>query len=219
MKVSIKKILLISACIIAVIALSAITGFVVYVSSPGFKETARQYALRAIEEETGGKATLGRVYWNWWTQRVSLLDLTVRGSEPADGSPLVHIESVEAGINLRSLLKQRLDLFELTVTRPEFHLFVDAKGNTNLPGPQPREAGKRDFQLSIENFKVAQGNAFVNERQIDIDFVLRNLYSDLSYQGMNRILTAHVSYDGVLNRPSELPIPYSLSSDFDFTRD
>jgi hypothetical protein len=28
-----------------------------------------------------------------------------------------------------------------------------------------------------------------------------------------------VSYDGVLERPSQLPIPYSLSSDFDFTRD
>jgi translocation and assembly module TamB len=205
--------------VIAVLAVSVVAGLLVYVSSPGFKETARQYAVRAIEEETGGKATLGRMYWNWWSQRVSLLDLTVRGSESADASPLVHVESIEAGINLRSLLKRRLDMFELTATRPEFHLFVDAKGNTNLPSPQPRDAGKMDFQLSIENFKVAQGTAFVNERQIDIDFVVRNLNSNLSYQGASRILTAHVAYDGVLERSSQLPIPYSLSSDFDYTRD
>ncbi len=218
MKVFTKKTLLISACVIVLIAMSAITGLLVYISSPGFKETARQYALRAIEDETGGRATLGRLYWNLWTQRVSLLDVTVRGTEPADGVPMAHIESIEAGVNLRSLLKRKLDLFELTVSRPEFHLFVDAKGNTNLPSPKPREAGKTNFQLSIENFKVAQGIAFVNERQIDINLVLRNLDSNLSYQGVSRILTAHVSYDGVLERPSQLPIPYSLSSDFDFTR-
>ena len=218
MKAFTKKILLISACVIVVIAISAITGLIVYVSSPSFKETARQYALRAIEEETGGTATLGRLYWNLWTQRVSLFDITVHGTEPADGSPLVHIESIEAGVNLRSLLERRVDLFELTVTRPELHLSVDAKGNTNLPSPQSREAGTTDYQLSIKNFKVAQGVAFINERRLDINFVLKNLDSDLSYQGANRILTAHVSYDGVLERPSELPIPYSLSSDFDFTR-
>jgi uncharacterized protein involved in outer membrane biogenesis len=204
--------------VIFLIAISAITGLLVYISSPGFKETARQYALRAIEDETGGTATLGRLYWNLWTQRVSLLDITVHGTEPADGAPMAHIESIEAGINLRSLLKRKLDLFELTVSRPEFHLFVDAKGNTNLPNPKPHQAGKTDFQLSIENFKVAQGIAFVNERQIDINFVLRNLDSNLSYQGVSRILTAHVSYDGVLERPSQLPIPYTLSSEFDFTR-
>jgi autotransporter translocation and assembly factor TamB len=51
-----------------------------------------------------------------------------------------------------------------------------------------------------------------------MNFVLKNLDSNLSYQGASRILTAHVSYDGVLERPSQLPIPYSLSSDFDYTR-
>lgn len=213
-----RKTLLIAVCMVAVIAISAITGMVIYISSPGFKETARQYVQRAIENETGGRVTLGRLHWNWWTQRVSVLDLTVRGTEPAEGPPLAHVESIEAGVNLRSLLKRRLDLFELTVTRPEFHLTVDSKGNTNLPSPIPQAEGRSDFQLSIENFKVAQGMAFVNERRVDIDFVLKNLDSDLSYQGTNRILTAHVSYDGVLGRPSQLPIPYSLSADFDFTR-
>jgi len=219
LKVFTKKILLISACVIAVIAISAITGVLVYISSPEFKDTARQYALRSIEDETGGTATLGRLYWNLWTQRVSLFDITVRGMEPADGDPMVHIESIEAGVNLRSLLQRKLDLFELTVSRPEFHLFVDAKGNTNIPSPKPHEAGKTNFQLSIENFKVAQGTAFVNERRVDINFVLRNLESNVSYQGASRILTAHLSYDGVLERSSQLPIPYSLSSDFDYTRD
>ena len=199
--------------------IAAITGVLVYVSSPRFKETARQYVLKAIENETGGRVTIGRLHWDWWTQRVSILDLTIRGTEPADGAPLAHVESIEAGINLRSLLKRRLDLFELTVTRPELHLTVDSMGNTNLPTPPPQSGGRSDFQISIENFTIAQGTAFVNERQIDIGLVVRNLQSDLSYKGASRVLTARLSYDGVLNRSSQLPIPYSLSSEFDFTRD
>jgi hypothetical protein len=218
LKGSTKKILLTAVGLVALATISAIGGALIYVSSPQFKETARQYVLRAIESETGGRATIGRLYWDWWTQRVSILDLTIRGSEPADAAPLAHIESIEAGINIKSLLKRRLDLFELTVTRPELRLTVDSMGNTNLPSPPPKKEGRSDFQISIENFTVAQGTAFVNERRIDIGLVVRNLESELSYQGASRILAARLSYDGVLNRPSHLPIPYSLSSEFDFTR-
>src|SRR5205823_2449599 len=79
-------------------------------------------------------------------------------------------------------------------------------------------AGRTDFRLNIRNFKVAQGAAFVNERKVDLDFALKNLDSDLSYQGVTRIMTAHLSYDGVLERPGARSIPYSFASDFDFTR-
>src|SRR6185436_2479920 len=111
------------------------------------------------------------------------------------------------------------DLFELTVTRPEIHLTLDEKGNTNLPNPPAQnENGISDFQLSIENFKVAQGQAFINERRLDVDFVLKNVESDLSYQGATRIMTGHTSFDGLLDVQDQKPIPYSFSADWDFTR-
>ncbi len=204
---------------IVLVALAAVCGALVYFSSPEFKETARQYAIREIEKRTGGQATLSRLSWNLWSQRIHLLDLTLRGMEPVGSAPLAHIESVEVGVNLRSLFKHRIDLFELTVTRPEIHLSLDANGNTNLPNPPPQNGSPiADYQLSIENFKVAQGIAFVNERRLDVDFVLKNVESDLTYQEVTRIMTAHTSFDGVLELQSQRPIPYSFSADWDFTR-
>jgi len=202
-----------------VAALVAAGGILAYLSSPEFKEKARLLVVGEIESRTGGHASVGRLHWNLWTRRVTLFDVTIRGVEPADGPPLAHIESIEAGLSFRSLLNRKLDLFELTVTRPEFHLFVDATGGTNLPSPPPRdESGLAEYQVSIRNFRVASGLAFVNERQFGVDFTLRNLESDLTYQSVNRILSAHTTYDGVLNRTDLAAIPYRLSADVDYTR-
>jgi uncharacterized protein involved in outer membrane biogenesis len=165
--------------IVVTVAIAAIGAVLVYISSPEFKEKARQYAVREIEKETGGHVTISKLYWNLWNQKVSFLDLTFRGMEPSQGPPLAHIESIDAGISVRSLFKRKLDLFNLTVTRPVFHLYVDEMGNTNLPSPPPRDlTGLANFQLSIENLKIAQGEAFVNERQFNLDFLLKNLSSD-----------------------------------------
>ena len=91
-------------------------------------------------------------------------------------------------------------------------------GNTNLPNPPPHNRlGNTDYQISIANFKVAQGAAYVNEKQVALDFTLKNLESDLSYQSVNRIMTAHLTYDGVLERIGARAIPYSFAADFDFT--
>ena len=176
MKFLSKKTLLIISGFIVLVVLAAVVGALVYVTSPEFKENARQYAIREIENRTGAHVTLTRLSWNLWSQRIQLLDLTLHGMEPPGSVPLAHIESVEVGLNLRSLFKHRFDLFELTVTRPEIHLTLDEKGNTNLPNPPAQnENGISDFQLSIENFKVAQGQAFINERRLDVDFVLKNV--------------------------------------------
>jgi translocation and assembly module TamB len=214
-----KKTLLLVFGFAVLLVIGVAGGALIYISSPAFKEKARLYAVAELERDTGGRVTLGRLYWNLWTRRVSILDLTIHGMEPADAAPLAHIESIEAGVSFRSLLKQKIDLFELTVTRPEFHVTIDSAGNTNLPNPPPRDySGLSNYQLNIENFTVAQGMAFVNERQIQLDFILRDLASDLSYHSVNRILTAHLSYNGVLQRPGSVAIPYGLAADFDYTR-
>jgi len=153
-----KKTFFLISGFVALLVLAAVSGALVYFSSPQFKEKARQYAIREIEKRTGGHAELVRLTWNPWSRRIHLLDLTLHGMEPAGSAPLIHVESVEVGVNVRSLFKHRIDLFELTVSRPEIHLTLDANGNTNLPNPPPQdETGISDFQLSIDNFKVAQG--------------------------------------------------------------
>jgi len=206
---------------IAIVILAAIGGLVVYISSPAFEEQVRRFIVREIERRTGTMVTLNRFDLNLWHQRFRLEDLTLRGLEPDNEAPLAHFERIDIGLNYRTLFQKRIDLFELTLTRPAFHIQVYPDGKTNLPSPE--SGGERkpfDFQISIQNFNILGGTALLNERTIDIDFSLANLAGVLNYQGAREVLETHIRYDGVFDRSGEgkLSIPYTLAADMNYTR-
>jgi len=206
---------------IAIVILAAIGGLVVYISSPAFEEQVRRFIVREIERRTGTMVTLNRFDLNLWHQRFRLEDLTLRGLEPDNEAPLAHFERIDIGLNYRTLFQKRIDLFELTLTRPAFHIQVYPDGKTNLPSPE--SGGERkpfDFQISIQNFNILGGTALLNERTIDIDFSLANLAGVLNYQGAREVLETHISYSGVFDRSGEgkLSIPYTLAADMNYTR-
>src|SRR5688572_12853652 len=142
-----RRALFTALAIVALVCVSLFGGLFVYINSAGFKDRIRQSLVREIEARTGTSAALGKVRWNLREQRIFLEDITLRGLEPADGPPLARIESITAGVNFRSLLQRRLNLFQLTITRPRFRLLIDSSGKTNFPSPSPAdETGKLDYQ-------------------------------------------------------------------------
>jgi uncharacterized protein involved in outer membrane biogenesis len=207
--------------IIALIILAVIGGLFMYVNSTAFDQEARRYIIREIEQRTGATVTLGTFDWSFWNQRFRLEDLTLRGLEPPEEAPLAQFERIDIGLNFRTLLQRQINLYELTLTRPEFHVIVGADGKTNLPSPQRRgDPQPFNFQISIENFNLVDGSALLNERKIRIDFSVRNLSSALNYQGAREVLASQLRYDGVLDRSADgkPSIPYTLSADMDYTR-
>ena len=67
-----KRNFLIAGLIVVTVAIAAIGAVLVYISSPEFKEKARQYAVREIEKETGGHVTISKLYWNLWMTKQML---------------------------------------------------------------------------------------------------------------------------------------------------
>jgi translocation and assembly module TamB len=204
------------------IAFLAVIGMiVVYLRSAAFHLRARQYIVEQIARKTGAVATLGDFNWSFLHRSIILDDLTLRGLEPAEEAPLVHIRRIEVGVRLRMLLEHRIDLSDLTVSQPELHLLVQPDGKTNIPAP-PRDENQQPFQfaISVRNCKIADGSALVNEQRINIDFSAQNLAALMNYYNQREVLEAHLQYDGVFDRnPSvEPPIPYTLSADIDYTR-
>jgi autotransporter translocation and assembly factor TamB len=195
-------------------------GVYVYLNSPQFNERLRAFVVQKAAEHTGARVTLGSFQWSVRSQQLVLKDITFRGTEPESEPPLGHIESISAGIKLRSLLQRRIDLFDLQIVGPEIHLRVDADGRTNLPGPVPQmeQTPESRLTVSIDRLKVINGRAYINDRQTKIDFDIKDLSSDLLYRADTQTLTANVSYSGKLDNPGSFSIPYSLSSEFDLTR-
>ena len=216
-----KRWLLALLSVLALCVLALVGGLVVYVNSPAFGEKARRYVVREVERRTGGEASLRKFNWNFWQQRFRLQDLTLRGLEPQDQAPLAHFDQIDIGLNFQTLFQKRIDLFELTLSRPEFHVVIGADAKTNFPSPETRGDGTPfDFRISITNFNLIHGAALVNERRLDLDFSVANLAGVLNYQGTREVLESHIRYDGLYDRSFERKpsIPYTLSADTDYTR-
>jgi len=214
-----RRTLLIASAIVFLALISAIAGLYVYVNSPAFNQKVRDFVVEKTAAYTGTRVTLGHLRWSLRDQRIVIENLTLRGKELATEPPLVHVELITAGVNLRSLLQRRLDLYELTVINPEFHVRVDSEGRTNLPEPTARTAGPETrLVLSIDSLKITGGKGVINDRQSAIDFAITNLVSDLRYRGDTQILSAQLAYNGTLAIVGRTTIPYRLSSQFDFTR-
>jgi len=213
-----RRILLAAAGIAVLVILGLIAALWSFINSPRFEETAKDFIVREITKQTGAEASLDDFDWSIRQQRFVLRGLTIRGLEPPDHPPLAHVESIQIGVRLRTLLQRRVDLFELIVARPQFHLIVDRNGRTNLPDPPvDREKEKLDFQFSIDSIRIVDGYALINERKIDLDLELANLSSAIKYAPATRVLSLNLNYDGKLWREQLRPIPYTLSADLDYT--
>jgi len=207
--------------IVTILIALAIAAVTAYFKSPAFDARARRYIVQELENRTGARVTLGNLDWSFWQRRIRLEDLTLHGLEPDGHPPLAHFGRIDIGLNIRTLLERKIDLYELAIFQPEFHILVGPDGKTNFPTPQTSSPGQPSgFQISIQNFNVLQGSAIINERRLDIDLSLTNLAALLNYHPTREVLEAHLRFDGVLDRSPDLrlPIPYTLSADLDYTR-
>jgi translocation and assembly module TamB len=209
---------LLSGIVIAMLVLAG--AVVLYFRSSAFNERASRYIVQEIQQRTGANVSLKNFGWSFWRQRLWFDDLILRGLEPSGEAPLAHFTRIDVGLNFRTLVQRRINLFELTFSRPEFHILVTPDGRTNFPSPPQPQGKPTDFEISIKNFNVLDGSAVLNEQRVNVDLSLTNLAAILNYQAAREVLQAHLSYDGVLDRSPDVkqPIPYTLSAELDYTR-
>src|SRR5262249_12420558 len=140
--------------------------------------------------------------------------------EPQEEAPLAHLGRIDIGMNFQTLLQKRVDLFELNVVQPEFHILVRPDGTTNFPTPPSKVNKPAEFEISIRNFSFVNGSALINEQRINMDFSLQNLDALFDYQKERKVLHFHLDYDGIFDRVPDvkLAIPYTLETDMDYTR-
>src|SRR5215469_12236715 len=128
------------ATLIAFLALIAVIA--AYLGSAAFHLLVRQYIAEQIAGRTGAQVTLADFHWSFLHEAFILEGLTLRGLEPAEEAPLAYFNRIQVRINLRTLFEHRIDLSELTIVQPEFHLLVTPDGKTNIPSPPQTSPGQ-----------------------------------------------------------------------------
>lgn len=111
----------------------------------------------------------------WPRTRIDLRDITI-ASRPGEAPPhLLHVDRLQAAIDLRRLLGGDLVLPELVVDAPDLQLEKDADGHANWrlpPGPDPAPESRQEIPI-IEHLRIDAGHLRYRDRARDVDLDMR----------------------------------------------
>ena len=159
---------------------------------------------------------------NFGTLSVDLYGLDVAGAAPYASPSLLTVEHAEAGVRIVSVLSAKWYLDSVRVDKPTVHLFIDAKGNTNLPKFQSSSQSSSNstsiFDLGIRHAVLTQGEVYFNDKQSTLDADLHDVEFRAAFDALQKKYSGHLAYsDGHLYSGSYQPVPHALDAEFDAT--
>ena len=208
-----KIIAAVSTLSLGLLAVSA--GTVYFLGSEDFRILATDNIVRAIEGRTGLATSLESFEIDFRNQTFALAGLVLRGDEDPSDPPLVSFERVEVGLRWNALIGGEVDLTSLEIVGPRLRIEIGDNGSTNIPPPPDQaEGAASDFEVSVGDLSVSDGQLSFNEERVDIDFTLSDLEGRFDYAEATRVLSGHIEYAGAVERLDKPAIPYELSTDF-----
>jgi translocation and assembly module TamB len=204
--------------VLGILILAGIVGGYLFLESASFQ----RYAIRTIVEDTnnatGGRAEIGSFDFHPSTLTAHLYDITIRGSEPASQSPLLHIDKLTIGLKIQSLLQRKVTLSQLLIEHPAIQVRVDRQGRSNIPqSPQPQTGGGETniFDLAAMHVLLSGGEIIYNDASIPLDADLYGLSAEIHFMPSARTYQGSLSYDnGHFRYANEPPFAHSLSVSF-----
>ena len=159
-----------------------------YVTTDSFQQMVRSRLIAEIERVTGGRVELGSFHAIPLCFQVEVRDLTIHGRESAGEVPYVHVDSMNAIINISSGLGGRIGFHSLTLDHPVVHVIFYPDGSTNQPGPH--KTGGADFEqlfsFSVDRLDVRRGELLWQDKRLPIDFTTNDVSARLNYSFLHR---------------------------------
>jgi translocation and assembly module TamB len=149
-----------------------------------FREQVRARIAAEVERASGGRAELRRFGFDWTRLEATAAGFTLRGTEAPDRAPLFRAEKITLRLTVRSWLRRRIDLGELSIHRPDIRIYVAADGTTNLPRP-PVPAKSTPVEtlltLKIGRLEVRDGQIEYDSRQTPFHLTAESVGGRLDY--------------------------------------
>ena len=155
-----------SGLILLAILIVGVTGLIT-VQSPWFYNKVRERIIGAAEEATGGRVEIAKFTFDWHSLTATVTGFTLHGSEPPNGPPLLHADTLVVGLKIISVFKRDVDIALLRVESPHAFLLVARDGSTNIPNPKvPSQNNKSGVEtildLAIQRFELNSGRVDVH---------------------------------------------------------
>jgi len=171
-----------------------VSGFLWYITTDSFQQMVRGRLVAAMERATGGRAELGSFHVVPLRFQVEVRDLTIHGREATGEVPLLHVDSMNAIVNLSSVLGARIAFHTLTLHHPVVHLIFYPDGTTNRPSPRQNAASfEQLFSISVDRLAVEQGELLWQDERLPFGFVTNDVSASLGYSFLHRRYSGNVS--------------------------
>ncbi|MFT7724156.1 MAG: DUF748 domain-containing protein [Roseateles sp.] len=161
----------------AVAALGSLLLLLVTLLLPGWV-AGRGVALAT--EALGRPVHIGQSHFEPWRLAVVAEDLRIGGAAP-DRPPLLTLAKVDAALSLRSLLRGRVVIESLALTRPELRLARVAEGHYDIDdliqrfAAQPGAPDEPAPEFAVYNIELTEGRLLFDDRPVQRQHELAEL--------------------------------------------
>ena len=187
-----RRFLVLVACV-AFVLIGAPIAFYIWASSQAAQEWAHRRMIAALEQATGGRAEIATFHWNLLDMEADAGGVVIHGHEAPGEAPYVQADHVAARISVIGLLSPRIQLRDLEIAHPAFHIIVYPDGSSNVP--QPRNPGQPVsqqiqtlFNLQAGHVSVLQGEVNYEDRAAEFDFQNRFALLDLDARDFSLLM-------------------------------
>lgn len=194
----------------------------VLLHSERFHNYVLQKAQSEASDTLGVRVQLENFALNFSNLSLDLYGVTVAGAAPYASPALLQVDHAEVGVRIVSILHGKWYLDSVRIDRPIAHIFVDAKGVSNIPtiksSGSSNSSSTSIFDLAIRHAQLLHGEVYYNDRKGALDADLHNVDLEAFYETASQKYSGRLSYsDGHLIAGDYQPIPHSLEAEFDAT--
>ena len=167
-------ILLLGLCLVFLIAAAPVSLYFL-ASSEAVEGFVRKRIVAELERITGGRVEIASFHWHLLDLEADAAGLVIHGLEAPGEAPYAQAERLRVRFSLLGFWSPRIQLRDLEISHPAFHLIVYPDGSTNQPQPRkPRKQGKSGldtfFDLQAGHVAVRQGVLDYEDRAAAFDF-------------------------------------------------
>ena len=201
---------------VVLIALAALAGYVV-LHSRLFRDYVTRTCLREINDLTGTTAEIGSLDLEPSQFSITIHDLTLHGSDPANQPPLLHIDRLTVQLGARSLLHGQIVLGSVSIEHPVVHTFFDRNGTSNAPRSFAKKAdnGEKKVSVIIAHLLLTGGELTYRDGRIPLDANVKELAVEVNRDSQSGRSRTSLSYgDGVLRVSGYPAAQHSLRAVF-----
>ena len=160
--------------------------------------------------------------WSGISPTVDLYGVSIAGAAPYSDPPILQVAHLHLAIRITSLIGREWNIQDLSLDRPVVHVYVDAKGNDNIPkmntAPSNSSSNTSIFTLGVRHAALTNGEITYNNIKSTLSADLHDLHLQSRFVVGQSEYTGTLGYNnGVIRMSNYRPLPNSLEAHFTMT--